>query len=316
MNGRVATHRLVVDLSSKALRQGIDLVETGSYASIDDLIEALLLSPEAPEASAPTTASATTRMRMPPAEPGPTLAPAPGATRGVLQFLTNRLSPLKLSVRVLAALSEDGEWPDLRTFQLAAARTARETGLRIRTEDKEAGRRGAARRFVGYPVGDDQDAAFNRFIFSFTIDEVGGQPAGPLAVLGLAALDEGRVVLTPAGRELAWLTGPLLDGGEGTLAAEEAQVLKAQLRLAEDERDAVAEFLALVHRATGTQSRVDELLATRHPEWSSDRAAAHRAAMLGRLGELRVVRVTGRGSRARIELLDTEGLEGEKGSSV
>lgn len=306
---------MVVGLSSEALRYGIDIVEAGSYDSLDDLVEALLLGADGTPATTPGTAATTARVQPPEKDPGPDLAPVPGPTRGELQFLTNRLSPLKLSVRVLAALSEEGEWPELRAFRLAAARAARETGQRLRADDKEEGRRGAARRFIGYPVGDDQEAAFGRFMFSFTIEEVGGQPAGPLAVLGLAVLRDGRVVLTPAGWELARLPSPLLDGGEGTLFAEEVQILKERLRVAEDERGAVAEFLAAVHRAAGAQPRVDKLLSTRHPEWSSDRAAAHRAAMLGRLGELRVLRVAGRGGRAQIELLDTEGLEGEKGAS-
>jgi hypothetical protein len=310
---------VTVRVNREALRHGLDLVGSGAHESLDALVSYLLLNGSTGAASPPTSPmpepveALHPLLGQPPEEPRSLVASDPDDPRGLLLFLTNRLNPLKLSTRVLANLARDGEWPDLRAFQLAAAHTARDVGQRLRAEDKEAGRRGAAKRFVGYPVGDDQEAAVGRFIFSFSIEEVGGRAAGPLAVLGLAGLVDGRPALTAAGWRLARATSPLLDGGEGILAADEIAIFKERLRAATDERQAVSEFLSAVHRAAGFQPRVDELLSTWHNDWSSDRAAAHRAAMLGRLGELRVLRVSGRGSRAQIELLDTDGVEREQG---
>jgi hypothetical protein len=316
---------VTVSVSIEALRCGLDLVEGGAQESFDALVESLLLDGRAAtsgleKASASplteTEDSLNPVLHRPTEQPAAELTSQPSTPRGSLLFLTNRLNPLKLSARVLANLAREGDWPELREFQLAAARAARGLGQRLRAEDKEAGRRGAAKRFVGYPVGDDQDAAFGRFIFSFTIEQVSGRAAGPLAVLGLADVVDGRAVLTESGWRLAAAPGPLLDGGDGILAREEIVIFRERLRAAPDEREAIAEFLAAVHRAAGAQPRVDEVLSTWHKDWSSDRAAAHRAAMLGRLGELRVLRVTGRGGRAQIELLDTSGFDGEKGKGA
>jgi hypothetical protein len=321
----VPEHRIIITLSTEALRRGLDLVERGAYESLDAAVDALLLNGSAPTRGGPSKASAMSPraaddllqlLERPAEQPMADLAEAAEAPRGNLLFLTNRLNPLKVSARVLASLARAGEWPELNGFQVAASRGARELGLRIRAEDREVGRRGAAKRFVGYPVGDDTDAALGRFISSFTIEEVGGRTVGPLAVLGLAALVDGRAVLTEAGWRLAAAPNPLLDGGDGSLGREEIEIFKERLCAAVDERTAITDFLAAVHRAAGAQPRVDELLSTSHQEWSSDRAAAHRAAMLGRLGELGVLRVSGRGSRAQIELLDTDGLAHDQGGSA
>lgn len=316
--------RITVKVGNGALRRGLDLVERGAAESLDALVDDLLLngglsadgSPQPPPAAhfgrPGLSDSLLTRPEGPPAA---ALMPDPGRTQGALLFLTNRMSPLKLSARVLANLQRHGEWPELREFHLAAARAARAVGMRLRAEDKEAGRRGAGKRFVGYPVGDDQEAAFDRYTFSFTLDEVGGHAAGPLAVLGLADVVDGRAVLTEAGWHLACAESPLLEAGEGLVARDEIDIFRKRLRAAADEHTAVQEFIVAVRRAAGSQTRVDQLLATWHSDWSSDRAAAHRAAMLGRLGELRLLRVTGRGSRAQIDLLDTDEFAPEKGST-
>lgn len=309
-----------VSVSSEALRRGLASVEEGSHDSLDELVDVLLLnSPTAYGATRqadgtsdepdPADTDAHDRLPLPTQALQAKVAPTPDKTRGELHFLTNRLNPVKVSLRVLANMSTGGEGPDVGTFHEGGSRVARSIGIALRLEDREARRRAAARRFIGYPVGDDEHATLDRFAYSFMIGEAHGRATGPLAILGLADVVDGRVLLTSAGIGLADAPSPLLDGGEGTLSAKEIELLRERLMRAVDERKAIVEFLGAVHRAAGAQPRVDELLATWHSDWTSDRAAAHRAAMLGRLGELRVLRVTGRGSRAMIELLDTDGFE-------
>jgi hypothetical protein len=229
---------------------------------------------------------------------------------GQLQFLTNRFGPMKLATRVLANLALDGKWPPISFFHTHAAATARHVGWRLRAEDLQQGRRGADRRWVAYPVGEDERAASERYIFSFTVFEGQTTATGPLAQLGLAAIEDGHAALTDRGWALAAAASPILDGeGVATLSEGETAILREAVRDLPDEAAAIAQFLRAVHLAAGRQGRIDELLGIWHSDWTADRAAAERSAMLGRLGELGVLRVNGRGPTAQIELMDSVQFE-------
>lgn len=228
--------------------------------------------------------------------------PAQGGA--ALFILTNRLSPLKVATRVLANLGLTGQWPKARDFQEAAAAEARRLGLELRERDRSEARSGSKRMSIGYPVGKDEQAALDRFIFSFTVTLRDGQCIGPLATLGLANSVVDRIALTEAGWALATAPSPLLDyQGNETLSEDEARILRNRIREAADERAAVAEFMSVVKKAAGAQGRVDELLASLHPDWSSDLTIAHRSAMLGRLSDARAIAVSGRGPMATITVL-------------
>jgi hypothetical protein len=125
-----------------------------------------------------------------------------------------------------------------------------------------------------------------------------GRLQGPLLVLGLAeSIEGGKIALTEAGYELARAPSPVTADSEATLSDEEIETLRRRLQAAPDEAMAIAEFIGAVRHVAGTQTGLDALLGTRHPDWSANRATAQRAAMLGRLGELGMLRVEGRGSR-------------------
>lgn len=227
-----------------------------------------------------------------------------------LPFLTNRLSPIKASVRALANLAaRDGQWPRLRDFHAEAGHAARDWGLRLQAEDRAAGRRARLKRSVAWPIGANPATALERYVFAFTLAADGPIAVGPLATLGLATLIDGRAVLTSPGWELAAAISPVLDGGEGTLSTAEAEIFRHRLLEAPPERAAISEFLGAVRRAAGAQPRIDELLATWRTDWSADQAAAQRSAMIGRLEELGVLDVTGRGSKAIVSLGDVEDFE-------
>ena len=302
----MSEHQVIVNLSGTALRQALDRADAEGV-DLSELFELLLSDGEEsehrPEPSTRAPASGATAS-------APDALPTPTETRGQLSFLTNRLSPIKVAVTTLSALSEEGTWPTIGEFQERAADLARTVGLRLRKEDDQAGRRGAARRWTGYPVGKDADAARGRYIASFTAVTRGDETRGPLMVLGLAEpVEGGRIALTEAGSELVYAVTPLNEGIEATLSGQEIEIFRYRLRAARDEAAAITSFLGAVRHVAGDQTDLDALLATRHAEWSANRAQAERAAMLGRLGELGMIRVTGRGSDARIELLNTNGFE-------
>lgn len=240
-----------------------------------------------------------------PAGPVPEPLARPQAASGERLFvLTNRLSPIKLATRVLAWAGSRGAWPALEGFQEEAAQSARDFGLRLRSEDETAGRSGPSRRWIAYPVGDDERAALNRFIASFTMQVSGDTSSGPMALLGLANVVEGRASLTETGWSLAIAPSPLMDGADGvTLSREEAAILLGCVLRAPGERDAVTEFLQTVKRAAGHQPRIDELLAARYPDWTETLTIAHRSALIGRVSELGLLEITGRGPKAQVTLL-------------
>jgi hypothetical protein len=325
-------NELTIRLSNQAMARGLELASISGAPSLEALIERLLLEFDgfaaSPVASGfrllSTTGLPTDRDALhaagatPPAlrldRPTQLLtlqfAPADPASDIALPFLTNRFSPLKGSVRALANLAiRDEEWPRLRDFQAKAGHAARERGVHLLSEDRAAGRRAREKRSVAWPIGSNPASALERYAFAFTLSMDGDSATGPLATLGLATVTDGCAVLTEPGWEFASATSPVLDGGDGTLSGDEVALLRDRLLRAPSERQAIAEFLSAVRRAAGAQPRVDELLSAWHAEWSADQAAAQRSAMIGRLGELGMLQVTGRGGKAVIQLGDIQSFE-------
>jgi hypothetical protein len=341
-------NQLSIQLSNEAMARGLHLAQARGVGSLEELIELLLREIDAPQLPdfKPSRSTGRTPSAEPPAPPGfveltgavdpqvavaqPTFpvnppaltldrpaAPPPLELAGLLPpsivplpFLTNRLSPLKASVRALANLAtRDGQWPRLRDFQAKAGHAARERGAQLQAEDRAAGRRARQKRSIAWPVGANPATALERYAFAFTLAADNGTPTGPLASLGLATLVDGRAALTAPGWELAAADSPVLDGGEGTLSQDEVTILRDRLVRSSPERQAISEFIRAVRRAAGAQPRIDELLSTWHSEWSAEQAAAQRSAMIGRLEELGLLEVTGRGAKAAVTLGDVGEFE-------
>jgi hypothetical protein len=214
--------------------------------------------------------------------------------------LTNRLAPMAFAARVLANLATDG-WPSLDRFLDSTAVMARTLGLRLREQDVRDGRRGLLRRYVGWPVGDEVGKTLERFKWSFLLWPESADGQGPLAECGIASVLNGKAALTELGRRLADSPSALLGEAHGwTLSVDQQEVLRAGLAAMPGERPEIAFFLGAVKEARGEQPRLDALIRTRHPEWTSNRATAHRAAMLGRLRDIGVLDVRGWGPKAKI----------------
>lgn len=346
-------NHLSIQLSNQAMARGLALADARGAASLEELIEFLLLETEIAAVDEPIQSRASrSTLAASPSRAGadrsrvvdafaygdpsaPTgsdfvvnppaltlarpssglpvqLADAEPASVLPLPFLTNRMNPIKAGVRALANLAaRDGEWPRLHDFQAKAGHAARDHGLQLQAEDRAAGRRARLKRSVAWPIGANPASALERFAFAFTLAADGDSPVGPLATLGLATLSRGRAVLTTPGWELASAPSPVLDGGEGTLSADEIAILRKCLLRSAPEREAVAEFIRAVRRAAGAQPRIDELLGSWHSDWSADQAAAQRSAMIGRLQELGIVEITGRGARAVVALIDVDGFDSD-----
>jgi hypothetical protein len=204
-------------------------------------------------------------------------------------------------LRVLANLHGAGEAPKMKDFQRRAAGAARALGLRLRMEDVVS--HGGMGRAVGFPVGDNAELSMARFINSFTLWRDGERSAGPLAVLGLAGIVDGRAALSERGWRLAALPTPMLKEVSGAVLSDtEAAELRAAIRAAPGERAQVQAFLEIVGSADGRQPAVDRKLQAEHRDWSENRVIAHRAAIVGRLSDIGVVVSEGRGASARILL--------------
>jgi hypothetical protein len=222
-----------------------------------------------------------------------------------LFVLTNRLFPIKVACRVAANLT-DGRPLALRELNRTAAEVARGLGESLRHEDEEANRKGQARRWIGLPVSADKDPALRRFASSFMLHTDGsGTARGPMAQLGLAEIvgEDHEAQLTETGWQLAVAASPILDqSGDGTLGPAERAIFTEALRRQPSERQAALEFIDFLEEGGGVQSEVDARLATQHPDWSPTRVTSHRAAMLGRMSDLGLVSVEGRGDTALITL--------------
>lgn len=218
-----------------------------------------------------------------------------------LSPFTNRLSPIKVACRAMANLAGSEGWPEVGVFQRQASLAARALGQRLRDGDGSG-----KRRWVGYPIGEDLNKSVARFASSFTIAVRDDRLSGPMPVLGLASVHDGRVGLSRDGWRLAAAPSPLIDGGGGrTISPAEVQILRGCIVSAPLERRAVLEFLGLARSADGRQPEIDKQLALLRPHWSREMVVAHRAAMLGRLSELGLVQAQGRGLSAVIELLES-----------
>jgi hypothetical protein len=303
----VDSHQVfVLKLPTELARRVLSLVESdnGSYGSVQEFIRVAvenqlhLESGNVPGSEAPYGTDSLSLLILPTNEP-PAFVGSVDATDAPLFHMTNRLAPLKIAVRVLANLQAGGAAPTVKEFQRRSASAARALGLRLRIEDVAS--RGSVRRSVGFPVGEEPELSMARFVTSFTVWSDGGRAAGPLAILGFVGIVDGRAALTESGWRLAVMPTPMLKEIPGTvLSADEAKVLRDAILATAAERAETQALLEIIRSVNGGQSAIDRKLQTEHRDWSQNRVVAHRAALVGRLADVGVVVIEGRGRTARI----------------
>jgi len=215
-----------------------------------------------------------------------------------LSFLTNRLNPLSIVARILANLHR----PNPKAFIKEATRVAHEVGLQLHSLDRSAGLKRDKWRSVSWPIGADVNRSMEKFRVSYLIDDSGN---GPLFNLGLAnMIDEESVCLTELGKELAQAPSPLLgEVSEGwTLGQDAKSVLQACILQNKHECSSIRTFLKAVEKHEGIQSNIDKDLGASESNWTNAQVVSHRAAMIGRLNDIDIISVKGRGPNAVIKI--------------
>jgi hypothetical protein len=228
------------------------------------------------------------------------------SSMGHLSFLVNRLNPLPVVCRSLARTAPQ----EFEGLQGVVGEPARVVGFRLKADDVINKRAMVDRLATSWPVGDDADKSINKFLMAYVGDSA---HPGALVQLSLAfwdGLDQLR--LTSLGAELAKCTSPIVDIAAdkyGRVSGEAIEILKRAIASNQTELELVRVFLDAVAHHLGHQSQVDDELAHRM-KWSLDVAATTRAALIGRLRDLNVVEVNGRGAKAAISIVESEPFEG------
>lgn len=221
-----------------------------------------------------------------------------------LPFLSNRMYVFPLVARMTAWLVAEGR-NDYTSWATGVSAGARQVGMMFREQDRRLRRPSSQRRSVGWPLGEDADKSRDRFTFGYLMEPDGG---GPLRTLGLAALADDRVLLSERGVDMARDASPLLAEGsdeDATVAPYSRRVLQdALLQLPTEVRE-MARFIRVVGDGA-PQEVIDAAMQEAHPEWSSALVSSHRAALVGRLRDLEVVRADGRGPQAMVYVTDEE----------
>lgn len=250
-------------------------------------------------------------------------------TQGVaFSSFTNRLAPILAGPRVLANLSSEAGAPTIDVFLDLSAKAARSLGLRLRSEDDAAGRRGRFRRSTAWPVGDDESKSLIRYrnSFMFTTEKMGGF-SGPLLELGLAVVVNGQVYLTQDGALAATEPIPAVDVNAGIelFTGRQRELMSEAVVRIPGERSEIGRFIKALHDTGGVQDDIDKELAKCHRSWTDAQVVSHRAAMLGRLRDLEVIDVQPGPKTMIVEgsnfqffdnlLSTTQGTEGRKEQS-
>lgn len=215
-----------------------------------------------------------------------------------LSFLVNRLNPLPAVCRSLARTAPK----DFEGLHAVVGEPARIVGVRLKSDDAINKRAMVDRLATSWPVGEDPKKSIDKFLAAYIGDS--GHP-GALVQLGLGVWDDGQLRLTPLGAELARCESPIVDSlahKHGRVSEEAIRILKQAISSNPAELELVTAFLEAVSRHDGRQAQVDRELAQRM-DWSPDVAASTRAALVGRLRDLNVVDVNGRGAKAKLSVV-------------
>lgn len=302
-----------------------EMLASGKYDDLNDLIEKAVLDRydhdsggpgRVPQRTVPLAADGSPKKYGPKPEPSeqlhqPLLAPvdvsaddvaeppAPEEFRA-LPFLMNRMNPVAYVTRVVGNMSRCplGEVAD------AVGSVGRSVGQRLQELDDVHRAKGSRRQAVSWPVGEDAERSAAKFVDSYFMTSARD---GGLIDLGLARVVNDHLVLTQLGRWVAASPLPLLgesevEGGTAALGTEARDALSDALLGNPAEVREMAYLFEAVGRSEGPQGDIDEVLRAVHDEWSEGMVASNRAAMVGRLRDLGVLEVEGRGPRARVQV--------------
>lgn len=309
--------RIVVDVPEQTVRRVQALIEAGRFQDMNVFVAAavenqIVLESE-PLGSSGLAHDRAARTRrapgipdiqflraadLPPSGATATSSPAAGLTvveAGWIWGLVNRLLPLKVAVRVLAGLTEQGpeELKDLRKTSSAAAV---DLGAWLAAVDRESGHRREERLSTAFPLRNPADKSVSRFADHFVgrITST-GEIRGALFELGLAGVTSERspspaVALTEAGWQFARISNPVLDEGSNArgLSKEESTVyVRNAVTHIPRERDCLRTVLSALRSGPRNTKALDKDI-QRHlaPKVGGAEATTLRAGALGRFDDL------------------------------
>jgi hypothetical protein len=208
--------------------------------------------------------------------------------------LVNKPFGLKVVARSIVVAAVEG-WPDAEAMAHSSAYMAAMVGSELESEDRAAGR---SRNLLhtGLPTVEAAES-LERFAVQYVgrVSKVGQVTPGAIVQFALAALVNGRIVLTAAGVEFARLASPILDGGSRPWQAvfspeEQAFLVEHVMRFVPGEaRDA----RAVVEAIQAGHSRPESLLVAVRPSlpaaWSDVQARSYLSGLVSRLAELDVI---------------------------
>lgn len=207
--------------------------------------------------------------------------------------LTNRIAPLLVGARVLAASTNGDSSISVDGLIDRASRVARHLAGVLRESDRASGRKGADKWSIGWPAGKDPERSLMRYRRYFLIDQQGTEVVGPMVDLGLCSIVDGAVV--PTERCVAIASEPSGVFGESDVLMTQAQIHEFMEALVtiDAERAEMAQILTAVSVAGfASVSDIDQSISDRRPEWSDAQTTSHRAAICGRLHQLTAIEST------------------------
>lgn len=318
----------VFNLSPALAKQIADIMETGRYASVDDMAsEAFNILLKAPSVSLDSPAS--TRREFVADDPGSAdrlswqvpesagavgVATVEGSSPPMWMWgMVNRVFPMKIVARVCASLCARGP-VSLHVVQRRSADVASRIGQVLALQDRVKNRRRNEARAVALPGGDDVQKSKIRFAFQFVGRRSEERPfvggvfdAGLLGRVG----DDFLIAPTSVGWDFARLPNPVLDGraidDKGwNLSREECDYYMTEVvRSVPAERDAFKTILTSLSHGPLTPEGLARAVAPHVGAHVSTAVAdTARSGALGRLADVRgIVRVT-KGRSALFSITD------------
>lgn len=220
----------------------------------------------------------------------------------------NRVLPIKFISRALSRVADEDP-SALEDPHAVMAPLARDYALKLREVAESLGTRRDDRLDVGFPSGDDAEAALDRFLsqFFFTMRE-DGSVSGAMPLLGLIGpYGSTGVGLTDTGLEFARLPNPLLDSGDpaaGRLSVEEQGFYATEvLKRCPGEAAAFRSLLSALADGFQRNAEIEERLRQGvGSEWSDTLLSTQRSGAMGRMLDLDLVKRKRMGVKVRFQL--------------
>ena len=222
----------------------------------------------------------------------------------------NRILPLKFVLRAILNVAPEGQLSMEDAHPLLRP-VSRNFALLLRDIDERKGTRRDDRLDVGFPSGDDEDAALTRFLsqFFFDLREDGGV-SGALPLLRFVgpAVDH-SIGLTAAGLDFARLENPILNGqgksGRRLSADETRFYVQHVMEHVPGEAAAFRVIAEALRNRVHTNKELATLLrGTVGNDWSESLVSTQRSGAMGRMLDLGLTRRERRGVRVRFYLTD------------